>query len=116
MCTDHDTSWKDMRALAEEFADILSRRGFVATIHNTFGHQDKDNPCIEIGCGRWRLVGVTEYVYLAPADDGEWWFWQVADDPLAPVTRIAPAREVSVAADKVARSIAEIPRVGVRVI
>jgi len=99
-------------AQADELAIALTAKGFTVSVHTRGGHSDR--PCVEVSCGRRQLAEANEYVYVVPdGDGGQWWFWWYRG--WSP-ERIAPATEVSVAADIVARSIAVIPRVGVRVV
>lgn len=83
---------------ADDLAWLLDSKGFSVTVYNKGGHAD--HPCVKVESGRWGLIDRTEYVYLAPAEDGRWWFWDTWLEP------IAPAKEVSIAADKVARAVA----------
>lgn len=88
------------RDAAESLADALADLGLTATVLATGGHQA--HPCILIHSrpaagGTPGIPG--DQVYLAPADEGGWWFWNSDLDP------IAPAGEVVVAADMIATAL-----------
>jgi hypothetical protein len=92
----------DPHIQAEELARLLTARGLITTVHKTGGHLLC--PCIQVRAGRHQLTESTEYVYLVPDDNtGQYWFWSSSMDP------IAPATEVSVTADWVARLLAGLP-------
>lgn len=104
----------DPHEQAEALASELRTKGFAATVYNkTGGH--RDHPCIQVGSGRWRLIDVTEFVYVAPDDDGEWWFWRSTMNPFN-LEPIAPALEVSTAAEIIGLSVAAITGAGIRVL
>lgn len=101
--------WRDARAAAEALDKELTRLGFPTVVYKTGGHQH--HPCIKVSSGRWSLVDRTEYVYVAPDENtGVLWFWGSSLEP------VAPATEVSNAAGSVARTLAAIPRAGIRVV
>jgi hypothetical protein len=54
--------------------------------------------------GLTRFLDQAEYVYAAPGDDGDWWFWLASShDPLV-TEPVAPLSDVSVTADRIART------------
>jgi hypothetical protein len=95
----------DPHAQADALAVALSAQGFVVSVYKSGGHQL--HPCVEVGSGRWRLVETKDYVYVVPDDAGRHWFWWFRS--WSP-ERIAPAEEVSFAADVIGRVIGQIPR------
>ena len=89
--------WETAHAQADALAKALAARGFVTVVYKTGGHLS--HPCVEVTSGRWRLVEITEFIYLAP-EDGAWWFWWSWDE----LERIVPVGEVSEAVNKIARA------------
>jgi len=59
-----------------------------------------------VASGPQRVVAAAEYVYAAPDESGQWWFWVScsAQDPVD-LDRVAPVSEVSVTADHLAREL-----------
>ena len=84
------------RAQAAMLAKLLNSKGFETVVRQDGGHAV--HPCIQITTPRWRLTKVTEFIYVAPTDKGDWWFWWSS------LELISPAVEVDVAADKIARA------------
>jgi hypothetical protein len=88
---------------AEALGAALTGLGFTVEVLRRDGHHQ--HPCVVVNSGPARVVYRTEYVYAAPDDDGDWWFWQPsASDPVA-MERIAPVSDVSVTADHVDRTL-----------
>jgi hypothetical protein len=106
MCSYHEPDWHDAQDQAEGLSVELARKGFVTTVYTKGGHSDY--PCVQVQAGRRQLEEVIEYIYVAPDDNGVRRFWWSSLEP------IAPATEVSEAADIVARRLAAIPRAGIR--
>ena len=101
--------WQDAHVYADAFAKELASKGFPTIVYKKNEH--RYHPCVQISLGRWSLIETTEYIYVAPDEDsGVWWFWWSSLEP------IAPAKEVSAAAAKVARVLAAIPDAGVRML
>jgi hypothetical protein len=92
------------QAQAEALGAALSQLGFTAEVLKTGGHQQ--HPCVVVGSGPGRVVAATEYVYAAPDEAGQWWFWVSAslEDPVD-VEPVAPVSDVSVTADHLARTL-----------
>ena len=84
-------------AQAGALATALAAKGHSVVIHKTGGHAL--HPCIQVTADRTRPWFGTEFIYLAPDDDGQWWFWWSSLD------RIAPATEISVAAAMITREL-----------
>ena len=64
---------QDAHVQAEALAKELSRKGFGIVIYTTGGHQV--HPCIQVTTPTWWFTEVTEFIYVAPGDDGGWQFW-----------------------------------------
>jgi hypothetical protein len=106
MCSYHEPDWQDAQDQADALSVELARLGFTTTVYTKGGHSDY--PCVQVQAGRWQLEDTIEYIYVAPHDDGVRMFLWSSLEP------IAPATEVSKAADIVARRLAAIPRAGIR--
>jgi hypothetical protein len=90
-----EPGWQAAHVQAEALADALNGKGFATVVYKDGGHLS--NPCVQISNGSmWRMPG-KEFIYAAP-EDGVWWFWWSS------MKRIAPAEQVSVAADRIARA------------
>lgn len=85
-----------IQALA--LAAALESRGLVTAVYRTGGHQR--HPCVWVASCQGRRVRRAEVVYAAPEADGRWWFWWSSLD------RIAPATDITTAAERVARVLA----------
>jgi len=85
-----------IQALA--LAAALESRGLVTAVYRTGGHQR--HPCVWVASCQGRRVRRAEFVYAAPEDGGRWWFWWSSLD------RIAPAADITAAADRIARVLA----------
>jgi hypothetical protein len=79
----------------QTLAYALTLKGFTTVVYKNGGHQS--HPCVQISNGSmWRTPG-KEFIYVAP-EDGVWWFrWSWLE-------RIAPAVEVSIAANRISRA------------
>jgi hypothetical protein len=86
------------RIQAEALAAALTREGFTTTVFKTGGHAA--HPCVRVTSGRDRRLAVMEFIYAAPDDEGEWWFWWSTLD------RIARLADTGIAADSIARVLA----------
>lgn len=76
------------RVQAHALADELGRRGFIAAVLRTRGHQL--HPCVHIAGRRgWHRA---EYIYAAP-DQDRWQFWWSCLYPIAPVSDITATAE-----------------------
>jgi hypothetical protein len=104
----HDPDRQVAHEAADALADALSGKGFITQLHNLSGHVNF--PCVEVSTARWQLVDITEYIYVARNQQNLWWFWWSSLGP------IAPATEVSEAAETIARALAGIRFAGVRVL
>jgi hypothetical protein len=89
---------------ARALGEALNALGFAAEVLKYGGHEQ--HPCVVVAGGPQRIVAATEYVYAAPDEAGQWWFWVSSslEDPvdLEPVT---PISDVSAAADHLARTL-----------
>jgi hypothetical protein len=83
------------RAQAEALAEALAGKGFTVTILKSGGH--RFHPCVLIASSK--RPHVADHVYVAP-EDGQWWFWW------SNLELIAPAGEVTIAADVIASAFA----------
>ena len=90
--------WREAHVQADALAKALAAKGFVTVVHKTGGHLS--NPCVGVTSGRWRLVEISEFIYVAPGEDGAWWFWWSWES----LERIVPVGEVSQAVEKIARA------------
>src|SRR6185437_677587 len=92
------------RAQAEALGEALAQLGFTAEVLKTGGHQQ--HPCVVVSSGPGRVVAATEYVYAAPDEVGQWWFWVSAslEDPVD-LDPVAPVSDVSVTADHLSRTL-----------
>jgi hypothetical protein len=59
-----------------------------------------------VDTGPARVVAATEYVYAAPDESGQWWFWVSSslEDPVD-LEPVAPVSDVSATADHLARAL-----------
>jgi hypothetical protein len=80
----------------------LARLGFTAEVLRSRAHLK--HPCVVVSSGLTRLLPQPEYVFAAPDDDGDWWFWWPSAEDLVVLEPIAPLGEVSVTADRIART------------
>jgi hypothetical protein len=89
---------------AKALAAALCRLGFIAGVLKS--HEHRMHPCVAVDSGPARTVKAVCYVYAAPDEESQWWFWasSVMGDPIA-LEAVAPLSEVSVAADAVARAV-----------
>jgi hypothetical protein len=93
------------RARAEALAKALNQRGITTIVLATGGHQA--HPCVQAALRRtWHLTGNVfaeqgraTFIYLAPDNDGRWWFWW----PL--LTPVAPATDIDTAADTITHAL-----------
>jgi hypothetical protein len=88
---------------AEALGAALRGLGFTVTVLRTGPHQR--HPCVTVDSGPLRIAYQTGYVYAAPGDGGDWWFWQPSAADVVVMERIAPLSDVSVTADSVARTL-----------
>jgi hypothetical protein len=87
---------------AAALGTALARLGFTVEVLKARAHLK--HPCVVVSSGLTRLLHQPEYVYAAPGDDGEWWFWWPSPDDLVVLEPIARLSEVSVTADRIART------------
>jgi len=80
----------------------LARLGFTTEVLKARAH--RMHPCVVVSSGLTRLLQQPEYVYAAPDDDGDWWFWWPSPDDFMVLEPIARLSEVSVTADRIART------------
>jgi hypothetical protein len=87
------------RVQAEALADALHQRGITTIVLAKGGH--RAHPCVQAALRRtWYLTGNVfaeqgraTFIYLAPGDDGRWWFWWPSLTPLAPASDIPKAAD-----------------------
>ena len=80
------TSTDPARAAAERLAalaDDLSRRGFAVTSESDGQHR--------LRVASRGVAPLSEDIYVAPADDGAWWFWWSWADRIAPIDDVDAA-------------------------
>jgi hypothetical protein len=89
---------------AEALRAALAGLGFSAEVLKVGAHQQ--HPCVVVTSGPQRAVAATEYVYAAPDESGQWWFWVSCSrqDPVD-LDPVAPISEVSVTADHLDRTL-----------
>jgi hypothetical protein len=78
---DVDVGVVELKRLAAE----LDGQAYVVTLVTAAGRR----PCLSIT--NRRAVRLTEYIYAAPADDGEPWFWWGWAQRIVPVTDLTGA-------------------------
>jgi hypothetical protein len=78
----------------EKLAAELDGKTYAVTLVTTTGRR----PCLSIT--NRQAVQLTEFIYAAPADDGQGWFWWGWAQQIAPVTDLADA---AAAVDRVLR-------------
>jgi hypothetical protein len=88
---------------AEALGAALTGLGFTTEVLRWRAHLH--HPCVVVNSGPARVANRTEYVYAAPDDDGDWWFWQPAATDSVAMERIAPLSDVSVTADHIDRTL-----------
>ncbi len=80
----------------EKLAAELDGQAYAVTLVTVQGRR----PCLSIT--NRQAVQLTEFIYAAPADGGEWWFWFGWAQRIAPVADLAAA---AAAIDRVLRVI-----------
>jgi hypothetical protein len=92
--TTADTGTADLEKLAAE----LDGKAYAVTLVTAAGRR----PCLKIT--NRQAAQLTDFIYAAPADDGESWFWWGWAQQIAPVTDLAGA---AAAVDRVLRILGE---------
>jgi hypothetical protein len=85
MNVDQEDAAKQLQALAED----VQKRGFATDVMQGSRHAG-------LSVVNRSVPQLSETVYIAPADDGSWWFWWSWAD------RLAPINDVDAAAFKIA--------------